>query len=91
MQVRPLPAPCYEEGAVKRKLKVYCTNWNGMESRMVAAASQKEAARLFKRSLYDMRNYCSVTSNAAEIALAMQEPGVVWRCEYRHDAVWERA
>ena len=44
---------------------------------LVAAKSQKEAARLLSTSLYDVQKYYNVTGNKADIALAMANQGTV--------------
>lgn len=61
-------------------MKVWGTNifWQGEQRRaVVAAKSQKEAARLFGVSLYELRNYASETGNEVEVRIASESPGRV--------------
>ena len=45
---------------------------------IVAARSQKEAARLMKVSLYFLRGWAAETGNKEELDLALGTPGVVF-------------
>lgn len=73
-----------------RKLRVYMSTFGYFEA-IVAAHNQREAAQLLGTSYNDFRNYGHETFNAEQVALAMQEPGVVWRRELRSGNVpWKR-
>jgi hypothetical protein len=83
---------------VSTKLRVYGTTLmvkevvhrNKQARCVVAAASLKEAARLFEVSLYHARGYCSETGNAEELRQALAHPGVVWwhELDEYQDVVW---
>ncbi len=63
-----------------RRTKVFGLNvfFGGKLQRcVVAAKSQKEAARLFDVSLHYLRGYGSETGNAGELEAALNEPGKV--------------
>lgn len=73
-----------------KKKKVYGIGWMGRYRRIVAASSQKEAARLIGTTLSHLREYASVTGNTEEVELAMSDPGSVWeRKDHGHD-VWRK-
>lgn len=60
-------------------LKVFggLTFKGGMQMRtLVAASSQKAAAKLVGTSLDDFRAYWSVTGNRAEVEAALAQPGI---------------
>ncbi len=60
------------------KLKVYAnTGPSGMRS-VVAVESVPAAAKLLRISQYELRNYWSITSNEADVAQALSEPGTVF-------------
>lgn len=60
------------------------TNWarcrerTGQVRTIVAASSQKEAAKLVGLSLYEFRNYWSETGNAFETEVAKSRPGILF-------------
>jgi hypothetical protein len=63
------------------KLKVYSLtqyvsrrDW----SMFVAASSWKEAAKIFKTTLYDMRTFGLLNPNDRDIEIAMREPGRIF-------------
>jgi hypothetical protein len=60
------------------KLKVYCCTLAGRDEGMVAAPSRKVAAELLGLSLYELTTY-GHEANDAEQALALAEPGAVFR------------
>ena len=71
-------------------MKVYGINWCGRERRIVAARSQKEAARLMRTSVHNLREWGCETGNQEEIEQAMLEPGLVWSCEITGRTDWKK-
>lgn len=58
---------------------------------IVAAVSQKSAARLFDISAYQVRNYMAVTGNKKENDIARSRPGVVfYRRRIGNECVYKR-
>lgn len=60
------------------KLKVYCCTLGGRDEGMVAATSRKVAAELMGLSVYELATY-GHEANDADEAIALAEPGVVFR------------
>lgn len=60
------------------KNKVYCVNLDGMHEVMVAAPSQKEAAKLIGTSVY-MLCECAAGVNEQDEQLALSKPGQLFR------------
>lgn len=60
------------------KLKVYCCTLGGRDEGMVAATSRKVAAELMGLSVYELTTY-GHEANDADEAIALAEPGVVFR------------
>lgn len=71
-------------------LKVFGVNFDGRNRRIVAAPSQAAAARLTGVSPHSFRQYGGETGNAEEIAVALQEPGVVWSRGFAMGGEWRR-
>ncbi len=64
-------------------MKVWHGNKNGKVEALVAAANQKEAARLLHTSVGDIRDYYHVTSIPELVMIANQVPGTVYVRLYR--------
>lgn len=76
---------------MSRKLKVFCANLDGRHEGVVAATSQKEAARLLGMSLGSFRTWGHETGNTEQIDVAMREPGVAWKRSFaNYHAEWIR-
>lgn len=71
-------------------MKVFGGNYDGRREGVIAARSQKEAAKFVGVSLYHFRLYWCETGNEEDIAQALTEPGTLFirRMLSRDD--WER-
>jgi hypothetical protein len=56
-----------------------CREHGGQVRTVIAAKSQKEAARKIGCSLYEFRTYWMETGNAEECASAMTAPGIIFQ------------
>lgn len=75
--------------ARKAKLKVYIGNWRGSHNACVAATSMKEAAPLFKTSIYDMQQFFRNGAPPEVEALALSKPGTVfYQCSASFNEPW---
>lgn len=70
--------------------KVFGVNLDGKYRGIVCAQTQKDAAELFKMSLYNFRQYGCETGNKEEIEIATKEPNIVWKRSYALGAQWIR-
>ncbi|MDU4254557.1 hypothetical protein [Pseudomonas sp.] len=70
------------------KLKTYCLNLDGIYNVMVAASSQRAAAELIGTTVYMLRTW-DAGFNDTDEALALSEPGQVFRKKAISGA-WER-
>jgi|GEM_PF-3210620 len=69
-------------------MKVFLTNYDGRRYALVAANSQRVAAKLIGTSLYDFQKYSSVSSNQLDTDTAMADVGSVFLAEMKYGSPW---